>query len=449
MNKPLKLGSLFDGSGGFPLAGILSGIEPVWASEVEPFPIRVTTRRLPDMKHYGDVRTLSGRELEPVDIITFGSPCQDMSVAGRRDGLDGSRSGLFYEAIRIAGEMREETHELYPRFLVWENVPGAFSSNGGADFKAVLEAIIGLREENVQVPEPEKGRWPAADILMGPGWSVAYRVLDAQYWGVPQRRARIFLVADLDGECAGEILFKSEGLSGYSPESFDAWKKAATGTEGSVGKADGVFLNTSHADKGIAESDICATLLSRDFKGGKCVFTKEPTMIEMTSTKNTVIENGISSTITARMGTGGNQVNAVCVGNGQTNNLSMKPVSNTLDTMDDPQKVMINQSVIRRLTPTECARLQGFPDWWSGNLETPEPTEEDISFWADVFETYRIAVTKTNRPRTRNQIVKWLKNPHNDSAEYKMWGNGVALPCVWFVLAGIAWVVEKDNAKSV
>ena len=141
MNETLTLGSLFDGSGGFPLGGLLHGITPLWASEIEPFPIRVTTKRLPNMKHYGDVSRLCGAELPPVDIITFGSPCQDMSIAGKRAGLDGERSGLFYEAVRIVKEMRCKTDGKYPRFVVWENVQGAFSSNKGEDFRCVLEAL--------------------------------------------------------------------------------------------------------------------------------------------------------------------------------------------------------------------------------------------------------------------------------------------------------------------
>ena len=165
-NKTLTLGSLFDGSGGFPLGGLMAGITPVWASEVEPFPIRVTTKRLPFMKHYGDITAMDGGKVEPVDIITFGSPCQDMSVAGRRDGLDGSRSSLFYEAVRIIKEMRCATGGRYPRYIVWENVPGAFSSNKGEDFKAVLEAVIGIAEPNAELPMPEKARWPYADLYL-------------------------------------------------------------------------------------------------------------------------------------------------------------------------------------------------------------------------------------------------------------------------------------------
>ena len=242
-NKTLTLGSLFDGSGGFPLGGMLAGIEPKWSSEIEPFPVLVTHKRLPEVTHYGDVSELKGSELEPVDIITFGSPCQDLSIAGRRAGIhDGARSNLFFQAIRIIKEMREATDGKYPRYCVWENVPGAFSSNDGDDFKAVLEAVIGVKEEGIEVPAPDGHRWGKADVLLGDGWSLAYRVLDAQYFGVPQRRARIYLVADFAGAGAGEVLFKSDGLSGYSAESFGAWQRAARGAEegfGETGSCDG------------------------------------------------------------------------------------------------------------------------------------------------------------------------------------------------------------------
>lgn len=148
---------------------------------------------------------MHGDKIEPVDIITFGSPCQDMSSAGRRAGLGGSRSILFYEDVRIIKEMRGATNGKYPRYAVWENVPGAFSSNKGEDFRCVLEALIEVVQPDTQVPAPDKARWPYADIYMGDGWSLAYRVLDAQYWGVPQRRKRIFLVADFAGGSAGEL----------------------------------------------------------------------------------------------------------------------------------------------------------------------------------------------------------------------------------------------------
>lgn len=261
MNQNLTLGSLFDGSGGFPLGGLISGITPVWASEIEPFPIRVTTKRLPFMKHYGDISQMDGGKIEPVDIITFGSPCTDMSVAGRRAGLEGQQSVLFYQAIRIIKEMRCATNGKYPRYIVWENVPGAFSSNSGEDFKAVLEAVIGVAEPETQVPMPEKSRWPYADCYMGDGWSVAYRVLDAQFWGVPQRRKRIYLVADFAGGCAFDILFKSEGLSGYSAESFSTWQRTAgsaadrtgaTGFDGYNGELTGDVSSTLGVNCGMS-----------------------------------------------------------------------------------------------------------------------------------------------------------------------------------------------------
>ena len=231
MSENLTLGSLFDGSGGFPLGGLISGITPVWASEIEPFPVRVTTKRLPFMKHCGDVSKLNGAELEPVDIITFGSPCQDMSVAGRRAGLDGSRSNLFYEAVRIVREMRNATNGEKPRYIVWENVPGAFSSNGGEDFKAVLDTIRRVKDPEADTPRPAK--WPNAGCILADDHSIAWRVFDAQYWGVPQRRKRIYLVADFAGGCAGKILFESEGLSGYTPQGFRSWQgTAGTAEEG-------------------------------------------------------------------------------------------------------------------------------------------------------------------------------------------------------------------------
>ena len=390
MNKEtLTLGSLFSGSGGFELAGILSGIKPVWSSEIEPFAVRVTTKRLPEVKHFGDVSRLSGEELPPVDIITFGSPCQDLSVAGRRTGIDGKKSGLFREAVRVITEMREKTNGEKPRYIVWENVPGAFSSNKGSDFKYVLEAVIGIREPGVQVPAPDRNEWPRADVYLGDGWSVAYRTLDAQYWGLPQHRARVFLVADFGGERAGCILFKSEGLSGYSAEGFGAWKRAVRDPEGISGTPGGAFLGKPE---------------------GAIALEHHPT-----DSRIKIARDGVVQTLTERMGTGGNNVPLV-----------MAPCGK-------------QQYLIRKLTPVECARLQGFPDWWCADLGTDDPSEEEIMFWEKVFEEYREASAPLKKPKTRNQIIKWLQDPRRDSSEYRLWGNGVALPCVWFVMAGIVY----------
>ena len=185
MNKPLTLGSLFDGSGTFPMMAMLSGIVPVWKSEIEPFPIAVTEKRLPFVKHLGDINSINGAEIEPVDIITFGSPCTDLSVAGKRQGLNAERSGLFFQAIRIIKEMRGATNGKYPRFAVWENVTGAFSSNGGEDFRCVLEELCKIKDADLSVPKPEK--WTKSGEIVGKDFSLAYRTFDAQYWYLPQR----------------------------------------------------------------------------------------------------------------------------------------------------------------------------------------------------------------------------------------------------------------------
>ena len=765
-NIHLTLGSLFDGSGGFPLGGLLTGqITPLWSSEVEPFAIRVTTKRLPEVKHYGDVSAINGADLPPVDIITFGSPCQDMSIAGKRDGLEGSRSSLFYEAIRIVKEMRCKTNGAKPRFIVWENVPGAFSSNKGQDFKAVLEAVIGVKEPSAEVPAPDKKGWPDADYYLGDGWSVAYRVFDAQWWGVPQRRKRIYLVADFADHGAPKILFESEGVSGYSAEGFRTWQRAASGAEGGTGTAGcrgRICLNDQGGERMDVTEEVTSTLRAEAHhppcvleSAGFCTehsanarsigYEEErsptlragvvPAAIALenhpTDSRVKISKDGKVQTLTSRCGTGGGNVPlvldgmensgegvenlpavtlkirsgcegggkgaiwqedksatlgcnndqtvfvpkcygvcskashsmmsdnphsgfyeaetsrtldrsggdptcnqgglcicepVVCVdqGGGKSNctvdeqvapplacthggapavaftqnqrdevrdlgetagSLSAQPgmkqqtfvaqpedvtafhvnqrnelidlhgksgalmatrsdqmqtfvlqgnmigrkdengpqgdginedVCFTLDATDrhavcapedvyamttgsfmkveknvsptlmardfkDPTTVApvphLNNGVsgtvatgahpsgfngqdafndrlvidnpeaqptpvtytVRRLTPTECARLQGFPDWWCRDLGTENPTEEEISFWRDVFETHRKLVTHAKKPKTEKQIRKWLADPYTDSAEYRIWGNGVALPCVYFVLSGIAW----------
>lgn len=698
-SKALTLGSLFDGSGGFPLGGILSGITPLWASEIEPFPIRVTTKRLSQMKHYGDVSKLNGAELPPVDIITFGSPCQDMSVAGKRAGLSGSRSNLFYEAVRIVKEMRCKTNGEYPRFVVWENVPGAFSSNKGEDFKAVLEEICKIKDDTLSVSKSEK--WTNAGEIVGDAFSVAWRVFDAQYWGVPQRSKRIYLVADFAGECAGEILFEQKSLSGNSPQSVCKRKTTpgnvkdcigATGFDGYNGQLtgdlsatigvncgmstgrNGIVLNDQGGNRMDITEDVTCTLRAEAHhppcvleSAGFCTehsaksrgigYEEEtsPTIRAGTVPAAVMFENHSQDTrytgpvekaptVLSTYGTGGNnqpfvietpktlKIRSGCDGGGKgalvQNNKSatlscnndqtvfvpqaygicskdsnsMKSdnpnsgfykaeTSRTIDTSNqspcknqggiavvsiqgsmigrkdengpqgdginedvsftlnatdkhavaygidraafnqgqnakysfavetekqptmvakgpgavatptyssskasfftkvqeekantlvatdykDPPIVNDNSSygfypqmkaecvtftkeksgcivngtnpgfqngvlessyIVRRLTPTECARLQGFPDWWCSNLETENPTSEELAFWRGVFKTY--AEINGTKVKYDKQIIKWLKNPHSDSAEYKMWGNGVALPCVCFVLSRIA-----------
>ena len=244
----MTLGSLFDGIGGFPLAAARNGITPVWASEIETAPVSITKKHFPDMKHLGDITKINGAEIEPVDIITFGSPCQDLSVAGKRAGLDGERSGLFLEAIRIIKEMRDATDGTRPRFCVWENVPGAFSSNGGDDFRVVIDEIAKIAEPGVSIPGPPRGEgWPVSGSVMGDCWSLAWRVMDAQYWGVPQRRKRIFLVADFGGHGAGEILFKPDGLQGDFAKGGTEGEGTAARAGESVGKA--ITINTQIATR--------------------------------------------------------------------------------------------------------------------------------------------------------------------------------------------------------
>ena len=590
----LTLGSLFDGSGGFPLGGLLAGITPVWSSEIEPFPVRVTTKRFPHMKHYGDISVLNGAELPPVDIITFGSPCQDMSVAGKRSGLDGSRSSLFYEAIRIIKEMRGATDGKYPRYIVWENVPGAFSSNKGQDFRAVLEEVCKVKDAEVSVPFP--GKWENAGRIMGNGYSVAWRQFDAQFWGVPQRRKRIYLVADFAGGSAGKILFESEGLSGYSAEGFRSWQTAAGASAEGSGETGGfsvdgynssvdevaatlgvncgvstgrngvmvlndqggsrmdatedmtctlraeshhpplVFENHSQDSRYTGPQDTVQTILSTFGTGGN----NQPFVLETPKTlkirsgcegggKGALIQDDLSATLgcnndqtlfvpkaygicskgsnsmmsdnphsgfyeadTSRCldANGGdpscNQGGIAVVaieGNGSrpshrgdgyketdamyTLNATEqhgvayssskasfftsveKELANTLVATDYKDPPIVNDEddadyIVRRLTPTECARLQGFPDWWCDDLATQEPTQEDIDYWKEVFETHRKVMGTSSKPKSESQIIKWLKDPHSDSAEYKMWGNGVALPNVFFVLSGIVWASGQE-----
>lgn len=240
----MTLGSLFDGIGGWQLAAIHAGVTPVWSSEIDPYPAAVTAHHFPATQQLGDITKIDGAKITPVDIICAGSPCQNLSQAGNRKGLQGAESSLFYHSIRIVREMRRETNGKYPRYFVWENVPGAFTSNRGADFRAVLSEIA-----ESSVPMPGNGKWANAGMALFPGRSIAWRTLDAQYWGTPQRRRRIFLVADLDstGGGAGEILFDPASLPG-DPETSGGEKQgaAAEPPNGSRGTGEGVNNSTVH-----------------------------------------------------------------------------------------------------------------------------------------------------------------------------------------------------------
>lgn len=446
MNQ-ITLGSLFDGSGGFTLGAIESGIIPVWASEIEPFPIRVTTKRMPHVKHYGDICQIRGDEIEPVDIITFGSPCQDMSIAGRRDGLNGNRSSLFYEAIRVIKEMREKTNGQKPRYIIWENVTGAFSSNKGEDYRRVLEEITKIKEPELSIPKPD-GKWRKAGVIMGGNLSIAWRTVDAQYWGVPQRRKRIYLIADFAGQSAREILFEQESMQRDSDKSRKTKKTDTANIKGSTEKSSKIAININ--DQGGQRIDIhkgkTGTLTASMKKHPPLVFENHGQGSRYKGLPNV-----------APTGIGGN--NQPFVVEQDKNSKTYSINKNLHNTKVEEEKtgtivatdykcppIISRNMTVRKLTPQECGKLQGFPENWCGDLETIEPSEKDLVFWRDIFKTHR-KISGKIKDKTDKQIVKWLKNPHSDSAEYKMWGNGVALPNVKFVLSSIKTYIEFRKEK--
>ena len=570
----MTLGSLFDGIGGFPLAAVHCGGVPVWASEIEPFPMRVTKLRFPDMIHVGDITKLDGAKLPPVDVICGGSPCQDLSVAGLRKGLAGERSGLFMDQVRIVKEMRAEDERrgvsddfIRPRYLVWENVPGAFSSANGEDFRAVIEEIVHIKDSTCHVPRPDTGRWESAGAaILGDQFSLAWRVLDAQYWGVAQRRRRIFLVADFGGLTAPKILFEQERLLRDPAEGQGQGKGVTTAAGNSSADSGGsrvaeekqvdifavhidqreetinlngisgalmattnlqmqtfvaggmrkfesaekeecLCLNDQGGERMDVSVDITATLragmsghppLVMGIQQGSAGTEEipDPALTEEVETggnnQQILFENHgidarytgpheVAPTMSARYGTGGNNVPLVsdmpesyCIagniidrevqngGNGlgcqpdisytltsadrhavfsrqrsdeflqnrvtatqsarqhkDATDLVCEPYQNTVGTIgytdhkginnqyvSEDKCIVENRKLIRRLTPLECERLQGFPDHW------------------------------TDIPGA------------SDSARYKALGNSVAIPCVDFVLRGIAYFLRKMKEEK-
>lgn len=466
------LGSLFDGSGGFPLAGQLSGITPIWAAEVEPYPIAVTRSRFPQMMHLGSVTGVHGDKVQPVDVITFGSPCQDLSVAGKRAGIhDGRRSNLFFEAIRIIREMREATDGVYPAFAVWENVPGAFSSNQGEDFRCVLEEFVGISAE-ISVPRPAGGRWSQSGEIVGDGYSVAWRQLDAQYWGVPQRRKRIYLVADFAGERAGEILFERESLRGH-PAACGAPRQGATAyaarsAGGSRGvrclnpwdaqsirqyAADGVFPALSaNNGGGLYRAGICFAQNQHDELRdlGDKTGAQQPNCVCYDARGNG--DGVLCPTLT---GDHENRVTDYTAGtvyrspkfgeyaaDGTASTMAARDFKSPRDLVVEHDKPP-RKYVIRRLTPLECCRLQGFPDGWGIPDHKDKLSDEELAFWHGVRDTCAAISGKPPKKYNASALTKWYNAMHTDSAEYKMWGNGIALPCAAFVLARIAEKLEE------
>lgn len=463
----MKLGSFFDGSGGFPLAGEMCGIEPVWASEIEPYPVAVTKNRFPNMKHLGDISKINGAEIEPVDIITFGSPCQDLSVAGKRAGLkheahgddETTRSGLFMEAVRIIKEMRDATNGKYPTFALWENVPGAFSSNRGEDFRIVCEELIKIVEPCAVMPAVPKKGWAYADSYCGDGWSLAYRVFDAQYWGVPQRRRRIHLVLDLGGECARKVLFEREGVRGdFTP--CGAERETAPGyAENCFGTADRegtpyllkIRSGCEGGGKGaLVSKDRAMTLKNND---DQRLFQPVPNILldDQGDQQINVRTDDKSPTLRAEMH--GNvpcvEESAVCYRQGGFGDYVEDEVGTVRASGGDlgggSENIIIEQPqyIVRRLTPTECARLQGFPDWWGHFPEKNDFTDEEYLFWLGVRNTHAEINGKAVKEYTKEQMLTWYKKLHTDSAEYKMWGNGIALPPAIYCMQGMVEVLNE------
>lgn len=412
------------------------------------------------MKHLGDITKTHGDQIEPVDCITFGSPCQGLSMAGKRLGFDDNRSVLFLDAARIIKEMRTATNGMYPTFAVWENVPGAFSSNGGEDFRAVLEELARVEEPNASIPRPSGrgGRWSKAGAIAGNGWSLAWRQLDAQYWGVPQRRKRIALVVDFGGQRAAEILFERTSLSGNPCESIPAWKTFARTPEASVagydrmvesgnsitgdaesegtgrsgGKGTGRILESDHRETSTRCTEPAAYTLKIRFGcegGGKGALVQTElsatisTLQDQTLFQPVVYDargNGDGKIVPTITGDHENRITdytAIAIERKTSNEQSFSHYkeSDKCSTLKAKAGNIGNGSecliaekairwIVRRLTPVECERLQGFPDNYT-----------NIGDWTD---------------------SKGKKHKYADSPRYKALGNSIALP-QWF------WLVQR------
>jgi DNA (cytosine-5)-methyltransferase 1 len=398
------------------------------------------------MKHLGDITKIHGDQIEPVDCITFGSPCQDLSIAGRRAGLAGERSGLFMEAVRIIKEMRSSTNGLHPTFAIWENVPGAFSSNGGEDFRAVLEELARVEQPDVSIPRPPKGKWSKAGAITGNGWSLAWRQLDAQYWGVPQRRKRIALVADFREQRAAEVLFERTSLSRHFDPCIPTWQEVTEAAGSCIAGNDRPVLVLNDQGGGVMGVSYNVTGTLRASEHGH-----QPIVLESNQVHATVSQTGICPTLPASMGLGGGYVPMVTErkifdarGNGdgqivQTIESDHESRITDYTAIAIERKTFNEQSfshykengkfstlkakagnigngseclvaektvrwIVRRLTPVECERLQGYPSGWT-----------DIGEWTD---------------------TKGKKHKYADTPRYKALGNSIALP-QWF------WIVQK------
>lgn len=448
----IKLGSLFDGLGGFPLVATMCGIEPKWASEIEPFPVAVTNYHFPQTKQLGNICNINGAEVEPVDIITFGSPCQDLSIAGKRKGLkheengddETTRSGLFMEAARIIKEMRLKTNGIYPRYAIWENVPGAFSSNKGEDFRTVLEELCKIKDNNVSIPRPNDCKWNNAGSIVGNGFSVAWRTIDAQFWGVPQRRRRIYLVADFAGKCAGEILFKSESVS---------WDIATSKKEGqgTAGEAESCFRTaicgvTSGAQFTGYFDDVSQTLRARDYKEPQAVlcagfngYKSANADITYSNNQSPTLESNMPSNVMFEQ-----QAYDKYADTGKAATLKRDGGS-----YGGGSENLAMQSAVRRLTPTECARLQGYPDNWRVLPKITDMSDDDYELFANVYITDKLIKTgKTASKPSKKPIINWYNKLESDSSAYKAYGNSLALPCAFFVINSVYEAINEERRNN-
>lgn len=417
------------------------------------------------MIHLGDITKIKGDNISPVDVITFGSPCQDLSIAGKRAGLSGERSGLFMEAVRIIKEMREATNGEYPKYAIWENVPGAFNSNKGEDFRAVLEELARIKETGISIPGPDKSKWAKAGLITANDWSIAWRTMDAQYWGVPQRRLRISLVLDLTGGSAGEILFEPESLRGHFAPGVTPGQATAGTVENGAGTADRAFtlkIRSGCEGGGIAILNALpfdTTQITSPQNGSNPHFgdpchplaaTAHPPAVVCLDCRNMTAKEELSGTLQAKSngGQGLNYINPVCYAATTEPNMVIcddcSPSIRSRDYKDpnivcydargngdgktshtitgdhnrritDYTSVIIEKIIrwiVRRLTPTECERLQGYPDGWT-----------DLGEWVD-------SNGKAHKPA--------------DTPRYKALGNSIALPQWYYVLGGIADRLQEN-----
>lgn len=432
------------------------------------------------MKHLGNISKINVAEAEAVDVVIGGSPCQDLSIAGKRAGLDGARSGLFMEQIRICKEMRERDKtagrsgiDVRPRFCVWENVPGALSSNDGEDFRIVLEEFCKVADPSAVVPRPPKGKWKSAGCIVGDSYSVAWRIMDARYYGVPQRRRRISLVADFAGGCAPQILFDEQGMCWNLETSQKAWQGITGHAAGSAGGSGVCYPSVTGSLRARADSSPCVDngqpfVVEKCgcFMGGQGSVAggigyseqEAPTLKSAMSGGNTVPEvvydargNGDGKTVCTITGDHCDRITdytPLVLATGQGGAEIGEDESPCLNCNHEQPIAAYGwipprKYIIRRLTPLECSRLQGLPDDFANVPAYEDVTDGELDFWRGTWAEW--AEINGKKPKTDNQIRKWLQEPVSESNQYQIYGNGIALPQWVWVLGRINEKLGKDN----